>query len=525
MHPSARVESIWVLAAEKIRPVTAVVVLVGIILRIAAWMIDRNLWLDEVRIAANILDRSWSGLFAPLDFSQSAPLLFLFSVKACVGVFGLDEQSLRLVPQLASVAQLVIFWRLCARVLPPPAALVAVAFCAFSDRLLYFSMELKQYGTESLVTTLLIYLALRWFDEPENQRARWLLAGCGTISILFSHTTVFVFGGVVGAALFLPPAKRSSLFRLENYLLFGICWVPLFLANYHWVIAGNYQDELMTNYWASTYPGLPLGPDGWTRWAGLLRGSIRYHELPMRAFQMLLLLGAPGFVWLVWKRDVRLLIVLLPLAFYWTAGVVQKAPFYGRLLVFIHPAVILIAALSLVESCRLARGMRVGRAVSVGCLLLALYVLGKQFRGLPEAIEQNTVVDALAQVKRDALPGDVLYISSYAVSTHRVYAKFTPYPAGLAVVEGRRKVSWRTIPFQPARATIDRGTIVADLKGLNPEAKRVWLVLNRFRELKQTLPQDLRAIWGDKVSLLWERENTDLYLVEPPAHAPRAPVP
>jgi hypothetical protein len=515
MRLSAGFKSIWALAAEKIPPVTALVVLVGIVLRISAWMIDRNLWLDEVRIAANILDRSWLGLLAPLDFSQSAPIFFLFSVKACIAVFGLSEQSFRLVPLLASVVQLILFWRLSARILPPLATLVAVAFCAFSERLLYFSMELKQYGTESLVTTLLIYLALRWFDEPESKRARWLLAGGGVIGILFSHTTVFVFAGVVGAALSLPSVQRSKLFTAGNYLLFGICWVPLFLANYHWVIAGNYQDELMINYWASTYPGLPLGMDDWARWVGLLRGSIRYHDLPMRTIQVLIILGVPGFLWLVRKRDVNLLIVILPIVLYWAAGIAHKAPFYGRLLICIYPAVILAFAVSLSESCRLAGCTRWGRALPIGCLLLALHALGRQFKGLPQVVEQNTAVDALAQVKRDALPGDVLYVSNYAVSTHRVYAKFMPYPAGLAVVEGRRKVTWRTVAFEPAKATIDRGTIMADLKQLNPEAKRFWLVLNRFRELRETLPQDLRTIWGDDVSLLWQRENTDFYLVKP----------
>jgi hypothetical protein len=523
MRPLVRLESIWSKVERRIRPLAVLVVLAGIALRVALWLVDRNLWLDEVRVAANILDRSWSGLFAPLDFSQSAPLLFLFSVKGCVTAFGISEQVFRLVPLVASVAQLVVFWRLSARLLPPVGALVAVGFCAFSERLLYFSAELKQYGAESLVVTLLVFLALRWFDQPENRRSRWLLVACGSISILFSHTTVFVLAGIVGAALCLPPAQRARLITPAHSLAFGLSWVPLFLANYFWVIAGNYQDELMINFWANTYPGLPLGSHDWTRWVGLLKGAVHYHELPMRTMQVLLLLGAPGFLWLAGKRDVRLLIVALPIAIYWMAGMAHKAPFFGRLLVFLHPAVILAAALSLVESSRLAARLPLGRLVPIGCLLFALNALAKQFTALPAPIEQNTAVDALAEVKRAARSGDVLYVSNYAVSTHRAYAHFARYPAGLTIVEGTRKVAWRTIPFEPARATMDRETFLTGLKQLDVGAGRVWLVLNRVRELRETLPQDLKVIWGDDVALVWQRENTDFYLVERPAHKPALP--
>ncbi len=514
MRPLTRLKSNYDFAAGKIGTVAMLVVIAGIVLRIAGWLGGRNLWLDEVRIAANIIDRSWSGLLSPLEFAQSAPVLFLISVKACVSVFGLSEQPFRLVPLLASLAQLLIFWRLSSRILPPLAGLIAIAFCAFSERLLYYAQELKQYSTESLVTTLLIYLALRWFDEPENKRARWLLAGAGTVCILFSHTAVFALCGVMGAALALPAAKRSLLFIPKNFLLFGLCWGPLFLANYHWVIAGNFQDEVMINYWANTYPGVPFDAAGLAHWTGLLAELIRYHELPWRTTQALIILAVPGLFWLLRKRDVPLLIVLFPIALYWAAGMVHKAPFFGRLVIFLHPVIILGFVLSLAESCRLGVRLRLEKIMAVGCLLLGLYVLGKQFTALPKATDPNLVVEALTRVKRDARPGDVVYVSSPAVPTHRVYAKTMPYPSGLTVVEGRRIVNWQSAPLQPAMGLVDRDAFIADLKQLNPEAKRIWLVLNRFRHLRDKVPSDLKAIWSVDPLLIWQGENTELYLVE-----------
>lgn len=152
--------------------------------------------------------------------------------------------------------------------------------------------------------------------------------------------------------------------------------------------------------------------------------------------------------------------------------------------------------------------------MAVGCLLLGLYVLDKQFTALPKATDPNLAVEALTRVKRDALPGDIVYVSSPAVPTHRVYAKMMPYPSGLTVVEGRRIVNWQSAPLQPAMGLVDRDAFIADLKQLNPEAKRIWLVLNRFRHLRDKVPSDLKAIWSVDALLIWQGENTELYLVE-----------
>ena len=270
----------------------------------------------------------------------------------------------------------------------------------------------------------------------------------------------------------------------------------------------------MINFWANTYPGIPRTIADLGHWAGLWAGLVSYYGLPWRTTQVLIIAGIPGFFWLLRKRELPLLIVLFPIALYWTAGMVHRAPFYGRLLVFLHPAIVLGAALVIVESCRLGTGLRLSRMITIGCVLLSLYTLGKQFKALPQPTEQNLTVDALAQVKRDALPGDVLYVSSYAVSTHRVYAKIAPYPAGIEVIEGRRKVIWKPIPLEPASASIDREAFISDLKNLNPQARRIWLILNRFRQLRENIPEDLKTIAGTEASLIWQKENTDLYLVE-----------
>src|SRR5881392_4485369 len=56
----------------------------GIVLRLARYLANRSLWLDEVLLARNILDRSFTGLLAPLDLNQAAPIGFLMLQKLAV---------------------------------------------------------------------------------------------------------------------------------------------------------------------------------------------------------------------------------------------------------------------------------------------------------------------------------------------------------------------------------------------------------------------------------------------------------
>src|SRR4051795_10149780 len=57
---------------------TAIIVLLGIAARLYVYVTQPSLWLDEVAITRNLIDRSlWQLLTVPLDFAQVAPKGFL----------------------------------------------------------------------------------------------------------------------------------------------------------------------------------------------------------------------------------------------------------------------------------------------------------------------------------------------------------------------------------------------------------------------------------------------------------------
>lgn len=86
-----------------------IVIVSGILFRIGSYIQDRTLWYDEAMLASAIIQRGFGGLFAPLDYSQSAPLGFLTIVKSFVVIMGSSQHVLRLYSLLTGLLSIRLF--------------------------------------------------------------------------------------------------------------------------------------------------------------------------------------------------------------------------------------------------------------------------------------------------------------------------------------------------------------------------------------------------------------------------------
>jgi len=59
-----------------------IVVAVGILLRLARYLVDRPLWIDESMLSLNVTSKSFSALLGTLDFQQGSPPAFPMSSAA-----------------------------------------------------------------------------------------------------------------------------------------------------------------------------------------------------------------------------------------------------------------------------------------------------------------------------------------------------------------------------------------------------------------------------------------------------------
>ena len=247
--------------------VSLVLLAIGLVLRLHLYADRRSLWLDEIWVALNIVERDFLGLARPLDYAQSAPVGFLWLERLAVVLGGVNELALRAVPFLAGCLLLVALWMLARRLLDARYAALCLAFAALSPILIYFSNEVKPYIVDALAAVVLTWLTLDVLEAPDSPRAWRRLTVGGVVGILLSTPAVFVLAGV-GITLIAHPAigrTRAGWVRLVGT---GSVWVILFALGYFMIYQGTANSDYMQSIWSGSFLSLPLQHAGGGRQRG-----------------------------------------------------------------------------------------------------------------------------------------------------------------------------------------------------------------------------------------------------------------
>src|SRR5262249_10315579 len=159
------------------------------------------MWGDEAMLAMNFAWFDYSQLTQRLENCQIAPLLFLWGERTAYTLLGPGELSLRLLPFLAGILSLVVYWRLTGLVLEPQARLFAVAFLAVASFPVAMTTLLKPYSLDLLASLVLLLPAVRCLQDPGQ--VRWLigLTCLVPVALLTSYPALLVAGGVSLALL------------------------------------------------------------------------------------------------------------------------------------------------------------------------------------------------------------------------------------------------------------------------------------------------------------------------------------
>jgi uncharacterized membrane protein len=119
----------------------------------------RSLWLDEAALAVSLTNMElWTAPYSAfVEYSQSAPLLYLYIVKAITLAFGNSETTLRVFSLFSYLAMLAVLYRLCADALHIRHPLACVAFVACLPILTRYANEFKPYMCDCLAVLCVLY--------------------------------------------------------------------------------------------------------------------------------------------------------------------------------------------------------------------------------------------------------------------------------------------------------------------------------------------------------------------------------
>ena len=246
---------------EKIAPflaTTSIVAmcLLGFFFRIYFYGVNRSLWLDEAMLALNLVNRSFLELMNPLDFSQGAPVGFLFLQKAVISILGNSDYILRLFPLLSGLASIPLMYSISKQYGRGLAPYISLGLFAFSASLIYYSSELKQYSSDVLVTLLLLFIVPKSLQEKVSSNVFIALGFTGVLAIWFSHPALFILTGII-LTLGLAFTKQRNSYKLWWLVgiigVWGINLILLYFISLQHLVANN----VLLNYWSSGFAPLP----------------------------------------------------------------------------------------------------------------------------------------------------------------------------------------------------------------------------------------------------------------------------
>ena len=227
-------------------------------------------------LANNIVGRTFVALLGPLGENQSAPWLFLFGERATAMVLGPNELALAAAPtdRRHPVAVGRVAHGVEAR--DRETGIIAASIAALSPLLLYYSNEVKPYGTDALVTATLVFVTLRVLEDAAGRRQWFILVFAGAVGLVAAFPAAFILPACWAALLSSANVRRSPHAR-RMLSLAAIVWTATLALPYVLVIRRVATDAFLTTYFSDRFL-VPWRPGAFAALWGL------WYDVSVEAF-------------------------------------------------------------------------------------------------------------------------------------------------------------------------------------------------------------------------------------------------
>jgi hypothetical protein len=312
------------------------IIIIGSAIRLRQYLFNRSLWLDEAMLSLNIIRYNYLDLIKPLDYGQTAPSLFLLITKFFTEIFGYSEYVFRLLPLIAGIASLVLFWYLANKFLHKFLIPIAVGLLAFSRYAIYYSNEFKQYSVDLMVTIIIFILAIYIYEKNFDLKSNLLLGFLGALFMFLSHPSIFILV-TVSVSLVLSvffKEKLKGVKKIGYILSTSLFWIISFVIYYLFVIRIALPGRRAVEFFQLGFAPLITSINDLLWYQNIMLGLIKsplYFYAPDIA--ILMILG--GIIGFYRKRDkIFFLLMILPLLILLIASFFKFYSIQGRLLLF-----------------------------------------------------------------------------------------------------------------------------------------------------------------------------------------------
>ncbi len=388
-------------ASKKTLVILAGIVLLGIVLRLAQYIHNRELWLDEAYLSVELLTKTYCGITGELRFNMVFPVGYLFVEKFAASLLGTSEYALRLPSLVCGLLALPAFAGLCLAAGKAPsrntnqpcetqtahwiAIAVAMLFFATSKHLVYYTSEVRQYILDVLAVCVVYWIVIPEVfarqTDYQGQCRRFFVASCfGAVATWIVLAPIFVWAAI-GTVYLVQDIAACAWRRLPRTILAGAVWTLSFAVHMVWLqhimTLGDRTADIRYRI-VSLSP--PIPPQSTTDLQHLWDSFKHFFEFPGGFTEW----GLPFFVLaagcvVMWRRSRALsALLILPVPYALFASAIHRYPFRNQYILFLMPAVFLLMAYGIAHFLRNAeRGERY-----LGALLLVLMMLHPAIEGL-----------------------------------------------------------------------------------------------------------------------------------------------
>jgi hypothetical protein len=448
--------------------------IVGLILRLSQYLFNRSLWLDEAKLALNIINKPFLELLRPLDSSQAAPMGFLFIEKFIVLLAGSGEYALRLFPLLSGVLAMMLFYKVASYYLKEKACLFAVGLFVISDGLIYYASEVKQYSSDVLAALLLYLMAIRMMKKMSVGIVA--VAGIvGATAVWCSYPAIFVLAGF-SLSFFIFSVSKPDLRQMAVILLLSVVWAGSFLVYHRVSLSGLTNSSPLLTYWRESF--LPFPPAGLSDWVWMpktylmmFRDTASIPQWGIAAVMFLI-----GFFYMARENKKSWAILVSSVPFVLIASALQLFPIRGRAIFFLVPVILILIAKGVEVLFVRTTARRVQRiGVFILAALLVAQPITSAFAHLIEPRTKEELRHSMEYIQSHMGAGDLIYLHHGSGRAFEYYAEKLVF--NYSVIKG---ISSRYEPGQYERDLIQ-------LEG----ASRVWFLISHSFVLKGVSEEDL----------------------------------
>jgi hypothetical protein len=393
--------------------------ILGLLVRAAAFSHSNTLEVDESALLINILERDWNQLWSPLDYNQQAPIGYLLCLKLATTLGGESYFTLRICNLLISFITILLFALYSRKWFLLPIAALATWILALSSEAIFYSVVAKQYAFDLGFSSILLVICLPHFQH-NTFKFPFALAVLGSILVWMSHPIIFVLIGYLAATTLQAFWRQPGGLRWSVVL--AAVWFGSFILSYIVMLSHSTSNHFLQEFWHSYFAPFPPSSLADLKWY-----LDRFFDLFFIGPFSFTVSGAVMVLFVclgisrLWQVNKPLLIFLVsPILCALAASTFKLYPFYGRFLLFSVPLLIVLFCYGLEIMFRVPRyGVTCVSLVAVLLLLFPLLSAGKILMyGLPESYPKNELI---ASLERHVGINDAVFASFGIINRMRIY--------------------------------------------------------------------------------------------------------